>query len=74
MKTYTVPLGRLSEVKHEHPERTAMKQGYGMFPDYIFQVWPNRQSMAKTIRMQEKRESTQHDWKAVIKLSDGEGY
>jgi hypothetical protein len=74
MKTYTAPLGRLSEVKHDYPERTAVKQGYGMFPDYIFQVFPNRESMAKCIRMQEKRAPTQHDWKAVIKLSDGEGY
>ena len=74
MKTYTSPLGRMNELKHEHPERTAYKSGYGMFPDIIFQVFPNRQSMAKCIRLQQKREYRQNDWKAVVKLSDGEGY
>ncbi len=74
MRTYTCPLGRLSELKHEYPERTAYKLGYGMFADYVFQVFPNRQSMAKCIRLQEKRASDSHDWHAVIKLSEGEGY
>ena len=74
MQTYTCPLGRLNELKHEHPERTAYKVGYGAFADYVFQVFPNRQSMAKCIRMQEKREHKQSDWKAVIALSAGEGY
>lgn len=74
MKQYTCPLGRLNELKHEHPERTAYKVGYGAFADYVFQVFPNRQSMAKCIRMQEKRASDIHDWHAVIKLSITEGY
>ena len=74
MQTYTCPLGRLNELKHEHPERTAYKVGYGAFADYVFQVFPNRQSMAKCIRMQEKREHKQSDWEAVIALSAGEGY
>lgn len=74
METYTCPLGRLTELKHAHPERTAYKVGYGAFADYVFQVFPNRQSMAKCIRMQEKRERHNSDWHAVVKLSDGEGY
>ena len=74
MKTYTLPLGRMNEAEHEHPERTARKQGSGMFPDYIFQVWPDRAAMARSIRMQERRSPTQYDWKAIIKLSDGEGF
>jgi hypothetical protein len=48
--------------------------GSGTFADYIFQVFPNRQSMAKCIRLQEKRERHYSDWHAVIKLTDGEGY
>ena len=74
MKTYIVPLGRLSEVKHDAPERTAMKVGAGMFPDCIFGVFPNRAAMARCIRMQQKREHMRGDWQAVIPLSDGEGY
>jgi hypothetical protein len=74
MQTYACPLGRLNELKHEHPERTAYKMGSGTFADYIFQVFPNRQSMAKCIRLQEKRERHYSDWHAVIKLTDGEGY
>ena len=74
MKIYSSPLGRIKELEHEHPERTAYKMGGGMFPDYIFQVWPNRAAMAKSIRMQQKRATSPHDWHAVVKLSDGEGY
>ena len=74
MKTYTIPLGRLAETKHDAPERTAMKVGYGMFADYVFQVFPNRESMARCIRMQQKREYRRGDWKAVLPLTDGEGY
>ena len=74
MKTYTRALGRINETEHRCPERTAYKQGFGLFPGYIFQVWPNRASMAKSIRMQQKRAPNVHDWMAVIRLSDGEGY
>lgn len=74
MQTYTCSLGRLSELKHEHPERTAMKVGYGIFADYTFKVFPNREAMAKCIRMQQKRAYDSHDWKAVIPLKDSEGY
>jgi hypothetical protein len=74
MKTYTCPLGRIKELKHEHPERTAFKAGYGLFADYTFKEFPNRQSMAKCIRMQQKREHRQDDWKPIIPLTYGEGY
>ena len=74
MKTYTCPLGRIRELQHEHPERTAYKLGVGLFPDYIFQVFTNRKAMAKCIRMQQKRASHHTDWHAVVKLTDGEGY
>jgi hypothetical protein len=64
----------MKEVSHEHPERTAYRHGSGMNFDVYFQVWPNRASMAKSIRMQQRREPRQGDWKAVIPLKDGEGY
>jgi len=74
MKKYSVPLGRMNEVKHEHPERTALKSLPGIFGDIQFQVWPNRESMARSIRMQQRGVNWSKAWKAVIPLTDGEGY
>lgn len=74
MKTYSAPVGRVSEVKHEHPERTAKRSGSGVFSDIYFQVWPNRESMARSIRMQQRRAYRQTDWRPLVPLSDGEGY
>ena len=76
MKTYTMSFASANEYKPEHPERTARKFGSRMNFDVTFQVWPNRASMAKSIRMQETRErrSGGGDWKACVALTDGEGY
>ncbi len=73
MKRYYAPLGRMAELKHEHPERTAYRSGSGMFSDFEFQVWPNRPSMARTIRMQQ-RSADSRQWKAVQALRETEGY
>lgn len=67
MKRYSAPLGRMNELKHEHPERTAYRHGVGIFADVFFQVWPNRESMLTTIRMQEKRAPHSTDWKPLVK-------
>jgi hypothetical protein len=49
----------------EHPERTAYRNaGTGLNFDVIFQVWPNRPSMLKTIEIQDRRASYWADWKA----------
>jgi hypothetical protein len=42
--------------------------------DLIYQVWSNRAAMARTIRMQQKREPRPDDWRPVVALKDGEGY
>lgn len=74
MKTYTCPAGRVSELQHEHPERTAYRNASGpMNFDVVFQVWPNRPAMARSIRMQE-RAGTRNPWRAVVKLGTGEGH
>jgi hypothetical protein len=73
MKRYRAPLGRISEVTHDHPERTASRSLPGIFGDIEFQVWSNRTAMARSIRMQEKREHRSGDWKAIVPLSPGEG-
>jgi len=74
MKMWFVPLGRMNETPPTNPERTAYKSGAGMFPDLIFQEWPNRTSMAKTIRMQQGGENFNKAWKPCIELREGEGY
>ena len=75
MKKYSCPLGRMNEIKHEHPERTAYRNGVGMDFDIYFQVWPNRESMARSIRMQERGHNLgKRIWKAVVPLRETEGY
>jgi hypothetical protein len=71
MKTYTITLANLRGYEHPAPERTAMKC---ISWDYICQVWPNRESMARSIRMQQKRAPRRGDWTAIVPLKDGEGY
>lgn len=83
MKRFTCPIGRQADLtngqgymghKLDHPERTAHRAGTGMFADVIYQVWPNRASMARTIRLQERGENWASGWKACVPLSPTEGY
>lgn len=75
MKTYNLSFAAAIDHEPKHPERTAKRNaGLGMNFDQMFQVWPNRKSMARSIRMQESRESQSRDWKACVSLKDGEGY
>lgn len=73
MKKYTLSLGQSLTHKPEHPERTASRW---MECDVQYQVWPSRQALAKSVRMQQKRSSGQHrlDWRPCVALSDGEGF
>jgi len=74
MKRYTLCLGQQAGYPHPAPERTAKRAGVRLFSDDVFQVWPNRASMAKTIRLQQRRERRLDDWRPLVPLSDGEGY
>lgn len=59
----------------EYPERTARRGSRrGLDFDVYFQVWPNRKALARSIRMQEKRERRQDDWTACVPLGVTEGY
>ena len=71
MKHYTLTLGQSIGYRHEHPERTASRESGW---DRYYQVWPNRASMAKTIRLQEKGVNFYKAYKAVIPLTPGEGH
>ena len=66
--------------KHPAPERTAYKDIGGSnihsasFGVNACQVWPNRESMARSIRMQQQRAARPDDWRAVVPLGANEGY
>jgi hypothetical protein len=75
MKTYTLSGADAFTHIPEHPDRTASRSGFGhMNFDRVFKVWPSRKALALTIRMQEKREPRQGDWRPCVKLTDGEGF
>ena len=76
MKTYKLSGAAAREHTPAHPERTARRNATGgvLEFDIVFQVWTNRAAMARTIRMQEKRERRARDWTAVVPLSPGEGF
>jgi hypothetical protein len=71
MTEYTLSFA--DSIKHvpEKPEKTAMGQ-LNWSVKYI--VFPNREALAKRIRMQERKGHSSYDLTAYIKLSDGEGY
>ena len=71
MRTKTMSFGASIDYKPPHPERTARRSADW---DVTFQEWSNRPAMARSIRMQENRESRRGDWKAVVPLSPGEGF
>jgi hypothetical protein len=71
METYVMSFA--SSISHipKHPERTATRrQNWNI----VYQEWPNRKAMAKTIRVQEKRAAHHSDWMPCVKLEDIEGY
>lgn len=74
MKTYRLSFAQAIAHKPEHPDRTARKSGSGLDMDVRFQVWPNRPSMARSIRMQQKGAPRPDHWRACVPLNDTEGY
>lgn len=74
MKTYRLSLGQQMGYAHPAPERTAKQSGANIFADDTFKVWPSREAMARTVRMQERRERRRGDWRPLVPLTDGEGY
>jgi hypothetical protein len=60
----TIPGAGLSEYQPAHPERTAYKSAVGaMNFDYTIKEWNSRAAMLTTLRMQDKREHRQGDWR-----------
>lgn len=74
MKSYSLSGAAASTHQPAHPERTAQRAHTGLDFDVTFQVWPSRAAMARSIRMQQQREARSTDWRACVRLTDGEGY
>lgn len=72
MRSKFVPGGRVAE-HVAHPERTATRETRD-FGTVEIREWPNRPSMARSIRMQESRAPRMDDWRAYVKLGPVEGY
>lgn len=65
MKRYTLSFADSLTHVPKHPDRTAMRNhGTGLGFDVVFQVWPSRAAMLKTIQMQGRRASQSRDWRA----------
>ncbi len=74
MKRYTLSFAAAITHTPKHPERTASKSGTGANFDVTFQVWPNRTSMVRSIRMQEHSVPRLDHWRAYQPLTVTEGY
>lgn len=74
MKRYRLSFADSLQHVPEHPDRTARKTNDGLDMDITYQVWPNRASMARSVRMQERGASRAGHWRPWVKLGDTEGY
>lgn len=77
MRNVTLSFAASLEYQPPHPERTSRREVRGgpMGSGNVeFKVWSSRGVMARAIRMQERRERTNYDWRAVVALRETEGY
>ena len=73
-KRVTMSFADSLSYKPDYPERTARMSMAGIGGTIVFQTWPSRTAMARTIRMQQKGEPRATHWQACQKLTDTEGY
>lgn len=76
MKTVRMSFAASLTFTPANPECTARRStgSAGNGWDIEYKEWPARIAMARSIRMQQKRESRPDDWRACVKLTDTEGY
>jgi hypothetical protein len=67
MKKYSLSFADAMTHVPEYPDRTARRNQSGLNFDVIFQVWPNRAAMLKTIEMQGRGEPRPDHWRAVVR-------
>lgn len=60
MKRYTLSFAEATQHIPDHPDRTAYRSGEW---DYMYQVWPSREAMLKTIELQQKKASNKLQWR-----------
>jgi hypothetical protein len=70
MRKVSVSVADAMRYMPRHPERTAHKDAGW---DVIYQEWPSRGAMARSIRMQEQRAPRSGDWRACVPLDAHEG-
>ena len=73
MPRETVSFAASLTFRPPHPERTTRQLAANGW-DVTFTTWPARGPMARAIRMQQKRAPNNYDLRAVVPLSDIEGY
>mgnify|MGYP001558442301 CR=1 FL=1 len=66
MKHYTLSFA--DSIKHvpEHPERTAKRSQAGMNFDVVYQVWPSRVAMLKTVDIQARASNKATNWRPCV--------
>lgn len=63
---YFVPMGRMNDHPHPHPDRTAYQTGRTLFDDYRFRVWSSRGAMLQACKMSEDAYGS-FRWKPLTK-------
>lgn len=75
MKTEVMSFSRSIDIRRNHPNRDRMAvRSVSNSHDVAIGTWSNRSAMAQSIRMQEQRASKPTDWKAIVPLTDLEGF
>jgi len=61
---------------HPQAPRTAYREvgSWERGFDTAYRTWPSRESMARSIRMQQQRAPQSTDWTPCIRLAETEGY
>lgn len=67
MKTYTLSFADSLSHAPAHPDRTGYRAMSGMNMDVVFQVWPSRAALLKTIEIQSRRAFKATDWKPCLR-------
>jgi hypothetical protein len=75
MKRQIHPGARPPDLAPDVATRTACRDCRGALNfDREYQTWPNRASMARSVRMQQRGEPSRYHWRPVVALQTTEGY
>lgn len=75
MKQYSQSISQFFSDKKNNVHKDADRTAFQVITfGYNLKVWPTRESMARSIRKQQKRTPHYTDYHPLIPLKDGEGY